>query len=384
MDTRAQVLAYRAAAGGLSGVGSVLLTGVQDHPVGATARLALALRGASVADPDRGVLVHSVRAAMHVHRSGDLSLLAAALRIDDGAELAKQAIGPFGADLGSGFGAAVDDVAAVMRDVMADGVARTKGELSGAVSPRVDRRLAPWCQGCGVHHVQDALFRYATLQAALVIDVESSKVFRFRVLSAELDGARAGASDPGAAAPAVSADPGGGTDAARGELVRRFVHAAGPVRPDHLAAWLSLTPAAAKRWWSLVEPDLTDVGVDGRRGWVLAADLSLLEDPPEPGELRLLGPYDPLTELADRDFLVPDATARRQVWAAAANPGIVLCDGEIAGTWRRRTGRGRLTLTVSPFGALPPAWADHPAIVADADVIGRFFDAEEVRIDTAN
>ncbi|SEE56934.1 DNA glycosylase AlkZ-like family protein [Jiangella alba] len=365
MITRAQVLAYRAAAGGLSGPGSVLLTGVQDHPVGASARLALALRGASAAAPDRGVLVHSVRAAMHVHRSDDLGLLAAALRVDDGAELAKQAIGPFGAALGAGFGAAVDDVAAVMRHVMADGVARTKGELSGAVSPRVDRRLAPWCQGCGVHHVQDALFRYATLQAALVIDVESPKVFRFRVLSAEPGDAWAGAP-------------------ARAELVRRFVHAAGPVRPAHLAAWLALAPAAAKRWWSLAEPDLADVEVDGRRGWVLAADVPVLEAPPEPGELRLLGPYDPLTELADRDFLLPDPAARRQVWAATANPGIVLRDGEIAGTWRRRTARGRLTLTVSPFDALPPGWADRPGVAADADVIGRYFEAEEVLIDTAN
>ncbi len=52
-----------------------------------------------------------------------------------------------------------------MTQVMADGRALTKGELSTAVSPMVDPRLAPLCPGCGVHHVQDALFRTATLQA---------------------------------------------------------------------------------------------------------------------------------------------------------------------------------------------------------------------------
>ncbi|SDU63672.1 DNA glycosylase AlkZ-like family protein [Jiangella alkaliphila] len=361
MVTRAQVLAYRAAVSGLSGTGSVLLTGVQDHPTGATARLATALRGAADGD---AVLVHSVRAATHLHRSGDLGLLAAALRVDDGAELAQQAIGRFGAEIGSGFGAAVDEVAAVMRDVMAGGVARTKGELSGAVSPRVDARLAPWCQGCGVHHVQDALFRYATLQTGLVIEVESPKVFRFRASG----GGGAGADD---------------VDAARAELVRRFVHAAGPVRPTHLATWLSLAPAAAKRWWALAEPDLTDVEADGRRGSILAADAPSFDDPPAPDELRLLGSYDPLTELADRELLVPDPAARRQVWAATANPGIVLWDGEIAGTWRRRTGRGRLTLTATAFDGLPPAWADHESVRADADVIGRFFGVEEVEVATA-
>lgn len=358
MLTRAQVLAHRAAAGGLSGPGSALPTGVQDHPTGVTARLAVALRG----DRDDGVLVHSVRAATHLHRASDLGLLAAALRVDDGADLARQAIGPFGAELGAGFGAAVDEVTAAMRDVMADGAARTKGELSGAVSPRVDPRLAPWCQGCGVHHVQDALFRYATLQARLVIEVESPKVFRFRV---------AGDGPPDADAAA-----------ARAELVRRFLHAAGPVRPAHLAAWLSLTPVAAKRWWAQVES--AEVEVDGRRGSILAADEPALASAPEPDRLRLLGPYDPLTELADREFLVPDTAARRRVWAAAANPGIVLCDGEVAGTWRRRTARGRLVLTATPFGALPSRWTDDDGVRRDAEVIGRSFGAEEVVVETAD
>ncbi|WP_158602843.1 DNA glycosylase AlkZ-like family protein [Jiangella rhizosphaerae] len=369
MITRSRVLAYRAAVSGLTGPGSALLTGVQDHPTGTTARLALALRGVAGGE---GVLVHSMRAAMHVHRLPDLGLLAAALRVDDGAELAKPSIGPFGTEIGAGFGAGVDEVVGVMRDVMADGVARTKGELSGAVSPRVDRRLTPWCEGCGVHHVQDMLFRYATLQAGLIIDVESPAVFRFRVAPAD-----GGPATEGGAVASIE------VGAARAELVRRFVHAAGPVRPAHLAAWLSLSPAAAKRWWSLAEADLTDVEVDGRRGSVLAADLPALEAAPEPVEPRLLGPYDPLTELADREFLVPDAAARRQVWAAAANPGIVLWDGEIAGVWRRRTDRRRLTLTATAFGPLPSGWAGHESVRADADVIRRFFDAEEVTIETA-
>lgn len=366
MTTRARVLARRAAVSGLSGPGTVLLTGVQDRPPGATAPLAMALRHAS---GDR-VLVHSVRAATHLHRAADLGLLAAALRIDDGAELAKQAAGPVAASLGPDFGAAVDQVAAVMRDVMGDGAARTKGELSGAVSPRIDRRLAPWCQGCGVHHVDDLLFRYATLQAGLVLEASAAASFRFTVAAAVGDGA-------------APAEHGGGPAGARAELVRRFVHAAGPVRPAHLAAWLSLTPSAAKRWWALAAADLTDLEADGHRGSVLTADLPSFDTAPAPDELRLLGPYDPLTELADREFLVPHPVARRQVWAAAANPGVVLSDGEIIGTWRRRTSRGRLTLTATPFDAFPPGWAEVPSVRADAEVIGQIFDAEEVAIDTS-
>jgi hypothetical protein len=252
-----------------------------------------------------------------------------------------------------------------MRDVMADGEQRTKGELSGAVSPRITPALAPWCGGCGVHHVQDSLFRYATLQARLVAQVESAQVFRY-----------------------ARAPTGGGRTVAvadaRAELVRRYVHVAGPVRPAHLATWLSLAPAAARDWWALVESELTEVEVGGRRGSVLAADVGALEDPPEPDELRLLGPYDPLTELADRELVLPDAGQRKQLWSAVANPGIVLHDGEIVATWRRRTTRGRLTLTATPFAALQPGWSDTDAVRADADVIGRRFGASEVRIETAS
>ncbi|WP_162605294.1 DNA glycosylase AlkZ-like family protein [Jiangella ureilytica] len=378
MLTRGQVLAYRAAAAGLSGPaagpGAVLAVGVQDHPAGTTARLAVALRGdgdhgdhgdGDHGDGGDGVLVHSVRAALHLHRIDDLGLLAGALHIDDGAALAKQAISPFGAEIGAAFGAAVDEVAGVMRDVMADGERRTKGELSGAVSPRVTPALAPWCGGCGVHHVQDALFRYATLQAGLIADVESAQVFRYRQAPA------------GACRTVAVAD-------ARAELVRRYVHVAGPVRPAHLATWLSLTPAAARDWWALAESELTEVEAGGRRGSVLAADVAALEDPPEPDELRLLGPYDPLTELADRELVLPDAGRRTQVWAAAANPGIVLHAGEIVATWRRRTARGRLTLTAAPFGPLPRGWSSTESVRADADVIGRSFGASEVRIETAS
>lgn len=178
--SRRAVIAYRAAVLGLTGdqpvpTDALLAAGVQDHPTGATARLALRLRGSDTG----GALVHSVRAATHLHHRTDAGVLASALRIEDARELAKQSIGPFGAEIGAGFGAAMDEVAAVMREVMSDGVARTKGELSAAVSPKVRPELAPWCAGCGVHHVQDALFRFASLQAGLSIHVDSGSASRF-------------------------------------------------------------------------------------------------------------------------------------------------------------------------------------------------------------
>ncbi|MDG4827566.1 crosslink repair DNA glycosylase YcaQ family protein [Asanoa sp. WMMD1127] len=320
--TDAQVRAHRVATH-LGGGAGVLDTGIQDTPPGTTAAQALRLRVSSA--PAGLALVHAARGAMHLHRAADLPLLAAALRPDDAADLRPQQFGPFFADLPLPIGAAVDEVAGAMAAVMADGVRRGKGELSTALLARVDERLRPWCPGCAAHHVQDALFRLASLPAGLRLVPNG-------------DGS---ADFVAAAVPAGSS-----RDDARAELVRRFLRYAGPTDRDGLAAWLALSPAAARRWWELA--DVVPVEADGRWLFLHPADLDAARAVPKARGVHLLPPYDPILELGDRHLLVPDPVARKQVWRATANPGVVLADGAVAGTWRRRGKR----ITVTPFVAL--------------------------------
>lgn len=343
---RQQVLAYRAAAHDLGGRGDgavVLGVGLQDYPPGRSASLALALRTGP--QPPAGLaLVHSARGALHLHLAADLPVLRAALRVPDAAWWATHNLGPQGvanAAAGVDPGVAVDRVAALMVEAMADGVARTKGELSGAVSPHLDEGTAPWCAGCGVHHVSDMLFRIATLQAGLTVELDPTTPSQFRYV----------------AGPADRAD----VDESRAELVRRFLAAFGPARPEHLATWLGLRPAAARAWFALVAGDLATVEVGGRPHRFPAASLAALTDPPPATGVRLLAAYDPLLELADRKLFVPEPERRRTVWQFAANPGVLWVDGELAGTWRaKRTGGDRLTITVAPF--------DGPTAVPERDV----------------
>jgi hypothetical protein len=340
--TRAQVLGYRAAVHHLRrpaadplGEG-VLLAGVQDYPPGRTAGVALRVRGARV-DPTGLVLLHSLRAAPHLHRAVDIGGLAAALRTFQATDLAKEQFGTFGQELTGqrvSLTWAVGHVAGAMRQVCADGQPRTKGELSAALSELVDARLRPWCPGCAVHHVQDALFRYATLQAGLAIAVYPTG---FRYLPF-----------PGAAPPP---DPA----ASQTTLVRRFLRLCGPCRPEHLARWLALNPTAARRLWHRLDDRLAAVTVDGRRGWAHHEDLDELRNAPTATEVRLLPPYDPLTELADRELLLPDRAQRNAVWRPVGNPGVLLVRGEIAGTYRHRTMAHQLKVTIQPFGGLTAA-----------------------------
>lgn len=341
--TRAQVLNYRVAVHHLERPAGdplregVLLAGVQDNPPGRTAGVALRVRGATV-DPERVALVHSLRAAPHLHRAADLPHLTAALRPEEVGDLAKEHFGPFGQELTDqriGIAAAVDQVAEAMRAVVADGRPRTKGELSTALSEVVDARLRPWCAGCAAHHVHDVLFRYATLQAGLCLSVRPAGPFHYLPRPADR-------SPPDA-------------EQSRRTLVRRFLRLGGPARPEQLAKWLALTPAAARRLWQPLGDQLSAITVDGRRGWLHDEELDELRTAPAATEVRLLPPYDPLTELADRELLLPDRAQRRAVWQAAANPGVLLVRGEIAGVWRQRSTARRLTVTIQPFRTLTAA-----------------------------
>lgn len=345
--SRAQVLGYRAAvqhlerpAGDPMSEG-VLLAGVQDYPPGRTAAPALRVRGAKV-DPAQLVVVHSLRAAPHLHRASDIGCLVAALGTIDVADLAPELFGPFGKELTGHdltLSWAMGHVAEAMRQVFADGQPRTKTDLSTAVTPLVDARLAPWCPRCGANHVQDALFRYATLQAGLVIAESLYVPFQ---------------------EPVPPADP----VESQTTLVRRFLRLCGPCQPEHLARWLAFSVAAARRLW----PDqLAAVDVDGRPGWVHPDDLDELRTASAPTEVRLLPPYDPITELADRDLLVPDRAHRSAVWRPVGNPGVLLVRGEIAGTCRQRSTARRLTVTIQPFGAVSAA--DRAAATQAAEML---------------
>jgi hypothetical protein len=341
--SRGAALAYRAAAHQLdppaatAGELTVLAVGVQDTPPGTTAHLAMRARLPVAADLDaRGLaLVHSVRGTMHVHRRADLPLLAAALRPDDAGDLLREAHGSFfteAAAAGLPVGEALDAVSAAMADVMGDREPRTKGELSTALNAVVDRRLRPWCAGCGVAHVHDGLFRLATLPAGLVLRRHDGEtVFHLTKLR--------------------TVEPG----PARRELLRRFLRLAGPAHHRMLGAWLGITPAAAKRRWAESADDPVPVSVDGTGYAMHPDDLKVARRATAKAEptktAHLLPAYDPLLALADRALLVPDAADRRKLWRATANPGAVLIGGEIRGTWRRRRGE----LTVEPLGALTAA-----------------------------
>lgn len=346
---RAEVVAHRARVQGLHGDGGldVLAIGVQDAPSG-SADLALAVRsGDPRAGEDPGLVrLLSIRGAPHVHRRADLPRLRAALRPRSPAELLAWlgGHGPSFVDSGLDVLAVVDQVVELMGTEF-PGERASKGELSGAISPLLPAPARPWCDGCGVEHVIEGLFRLGTLLAGLELERGDRKlVFR------RPDGP-------------LPPDPPGDD-----YLVREFARLAGPIDADDVLSWLDSRILPVKpRWeppgWAALAGELEPVTVAGEKllGWP-----GTTEAPPPPPVL-LLPPRDPYL-LGHRTLVVPDREIARKVWRAQVSPGVLLVDGEVRGTWRQRVSGRTISLHLTPFGkpgkGVRAAVADQAELVA--------------------
>jgi hypothetical protein len=331
---RARVIAYRVAAQQLDRPGevpaerlAVLDIGVQDTPYGSAA-LAVSARGGS--PPDAALsLIWSVRGAPHLHRRADLPALASALwPLSDADATARIKDTPIktGAKLGV---AAFTAAAGAMHDVVTKPM--SKGDVSTAVSARVPESLTYWCRTCAAQHISGGVFQQVGVLAGVELDLTAGT---------------------GTWLAPVEGRPGVPTAAAgTADLTTAYLRMLGPATPTEAAKFLGTTKTAASPAWPA---DLVEVTVDGRRTWLPPDRVDALRGAPRPSLVRLLPPSDPYLQARDRDLIVPDPKRQKEVWRILGNPGVLMVDGEVAGTWRaKRVGTARLDVTVTPFEPLP-------------------------------
>lgn len=337
----------------------VLDLGIQETNVG-SARLALAARlppgyDDPLEDP-AFTLLWSFRGAPHLHRTADLPALVAALwplsDVDASARLAAERKPLKEAGIGGleAFAAACEALRAVVDRPT------TKGEASSGVTALLPDAYSYACRSCKATHVYGGVFQLVGLPAGARLEPDASPTTL----------APLGDRPP-------TPDEAAGTDA----VVRDYLRLHGPATLDEAARYLGSTKTALRSAWP---DDLVEVQVDGSSAWLPESGLEALREAPSArGLVRLLPPSDPYLQARDRDVLVPDEAHRKQVWRILANPGGVLADGEVCGTWRAKAGaRGRTDVTVTPFAPLTAG--SGVAIEAEAERVAAVREATDVRV----
>lgn len=149
-------------------------------------------------------------------------------------------------------------------------------------------------------------------------------------------------------------------DAANLTALRRYLHSYGPSTLQDFTYWRAPKGGSARRWWAMIEPELTPVDVTGAdsgpvRQYVLSADVEALTAPGDDAHwpLHMLYRFDPLL-LAHKDkgWIVPPAHYSR-VWRPAGHiEGVVLVRGQAAATWRYERNGSTMVVRVQPFRKL--------------------------------
>jgi hypothetical protein len=160
-------------------------------------------------------------------------------------------------------------------------------------------------------------------------------------------------------------------DEARAEVTRRFVSAYGPVTHEHVARWWGVEPAPARALLEAVREELTAVEVEGRSGWMLAADVPEAAETAPEGSVRLLPAFDQYVVGAPRDASILPAALRSRVYRPQGwlSP-VLLVDGRMAGVWRHELRGSRVVVQVEPFA--PPAADGRAAAEAEAERLAIF------------
>ncbi|MEO5874736.1 MAG: crosslink repair DNA glycosylase YcaQ family protein, partial [Streptosporangiaceae bacterium] len=219
-----------------------------------------------------------------------------------------------------------------------------KGEVSTAVSALVPKSLTFWCATCAAQHISGSLFQQAGLFGG--VGVSSTGGTTLAPLTERFPVPREAA----------------GTD----RFVESFLRFLGPATPAEVARFLGTSVTVIRQVWPA---GLDEVTVEGRTRWIPDSDALLAAKAPD--VVRLLPPGDPL--LQNRALLTRDKAQEKEIWRPIGNPGVVLVNTEIAGTWRAKiAGRG-LDLTVTASGPLPD-------LRAEADRLGAVRGVSEVRL----
>ena len=165
-------------------------------------------------------------------------------------------------------------------------------------------------------------------------------------------------------------------DAALVELARRYFTSHGPATVQDFSWWSGLTLKDAQSGMEAVRGEFERAEVNGAIYWMPPELRAPAVDSPH---ALLLPAYDEYTvAYKDRSAILGPAAARREDASSEALQPVMVIDGQVRGTWKRKLKRDSVNLSFSPFSALDEAerealsaaaerYANHLALSASSE-----------------
>lgn len=158
--------------------------------------------------------------------------------------------------------------------------------------------------------------------------------------------------------------------AARAELARRYLGAAGPATVEDFAAWSGLPALEAREGWAAIAADRVDV--ETTVGVMSALRPFDPEGAPSAPIVRLLPRFDTyMLSYRSRDLMLAPQHARRVLPGGGILNATVLVDGRLLGVWKLLRDKRKATIVVEPFEPLASDVRD--GIEEEAAGVSRFF-----------
>ncbi|HEY7123125.1 MAG TPA: winged helix DNA-binding domain-containing protein [Ktedonobacterales bacterium] len=159
-------------------------------------------------------------------------------------------------------------------------------------------------------------------------------------------------------------------------LVRRYLATYGPATYSDFAHWWGLRSAPKVRAaFQRLEAELTEVSIEGRPAWALAATIKQIREVPPPPAARLLPGFDAYTigVLPHIEYLLPGPLKAKISRTSGWISPVLLVAGRVAGVWRHEKRGQRVAVQIEPFQALDAA--TKTSIQEEAERLGAFLGA---------
>jgi hypothetical protein len=168
-----------------------------------------------------------------------------------------------------------------------------------------------------------------------------------------------------------------GSDDAMRAVARAWLATYGPAsREDFVRWWGAMSGARVERLFKELGDDVTQVDLDGAKGWLLTEHLDAVRTVTMPDVVRLVPAFDQFVITAYRanpailDPALKDRVYRTAGWLSP----IVVVRGRMAGVWRHEKKGKKLLVTVEPFATFPAKVTK--AVAAEAEGLASFVGGE--------